>query len=87
MHKHAVVKQVLFFDTSEEVMLQRIMKRAETSGRADDNIETAKKRFNTFNVETMQVINEYDKKKIVCKIDASQTIDEVYQEVKKKVAV
>ena len=87
MSGHANVKQVLFFDTSEEVMLQRIMKRAETSGRADDNVETAKKRFRTFNEETMKVINIYDGKKIVWKIDATQGIDEVYQDVKKKIAV
>ena len=45
---------VLFFECSEEVMLERIMKRgdeAAASGgtkRVDDNAESAKKRFATF---------------------------------------
>jgi adenylate kinase family enzyme len=36
---------VLFFTTDEETMLKRLLKRSETSGRADDNIESIKKRF------------------------------------------
>ena len=33
--------------SAQEVMLQRLMHRAESSGRADDNAETIKKRFQT----------------------------------------
>jgi UMP-CMP kinase len=36
---------VIFFTTTEEVMLQRLLKRGETSGREDDNVESIKKRF------------------------------------------
>ena len=41
-------KLVLFFDCPQDVMEERLLKRGETSGRADDNIETIKKRFDTF---------------------------------------
>lgn len=36
---------VLFFATSEDVMVTRVMHRALTSGRADDNEESLRKRF------------------------------------------
>jgi UMP-CMP kinase len=36
---------VIFFQTTEEVMLKRLLKRGETSGREDDNVESIKKRF------------------------------------------
>jgi UMP-CMP kinase len=36
---------VLLFDTTEEVMLRRLLERAKTSGREDDNVESIKKRF------------------------------------------
>ena len=36
---------VLFYATTEEVMLKRLLKRGETSGREDDNEESIKKRF------------------------------------------
>lgn len=38
------VHQVLFYDVPQEIMEARCMKRAETSGRSDDNAETIKKR-------------------------------------------
>ena len=36
---------VLFFSTTEEVMLVRLLERGKTSGRDDDNVESIKKRF------------------------------------------
>lgn len=40
-------------------MLERLLKRGETSGREDDNIESIKKRFRTFEETSMPVINYY----------------------------
>lgn len=42
-------------------MRERILKRAETSGRADDNEESMKKRFVTFQEKTVPVIEHYEK--------------------------
>eukprot|EP00958_Prasinococcus_capsulatus_P025032 scaffold4075_cov299-Prasinococcus_capsulatus_cf.AAC.5 len=39
---------VLFFDVPEAVMEARLLKRGETSGRSDDNLESIRKRFRTF---------------------------------------
>jgi UMP-CMP kinase len=36
---------VLFINTTEEVMLGRLLERGKTSGRADDNRESIVKRF------------------------------------------
>ena len=47
---------LIFLDCSEEVMLQRLLKRGETSLRSDDNVESIKKRFVTYNQETRPVI-------------------------------
>ena len=44
MRDFAEVSFVLFFDCPEEVMEQRLLSRGKTSGRADDNIESIKKR-------------------------------------------
>lgn len=41
-------QQVLFYDVPQELMIERCMKRAETSGRDDDNAETIKKRIQQF---------------------------------------
>lgn len=45
----ADVEQVLVVDCPEDVMIDRLLRRGETSGRTDDNVETVKKRFTTHN--------------------------------------
>lgn len=39
---------VLFFSTSEEILLERLLERGKTSGREDDNKDSIVKRFRTF---------------------------------------
>jgi len=59
-------------------MLKRLLKRGETSGRDDDNIETIKKRFATYKETTMPVIEHYEKQGKVAEIDSSPTPKEVH---------
>lgn len=62
---------LLFFECSAEVMEERLLKRSETSGRADDNIETIKKRFATFEEKTLPVIDHYEQQNKVKKVSLS----------------
>ena len=43
-----MVRNLIYLDCPEEELLKRMMKRAETSGRSDDNPETMKKRLEIF---------------------------------------
>lgn len=71
---------VLFFDCPEEEMKRRVLSR--NQGRADDNIETIRKRFKVFVESSLPVIEYYNSKGKVRKIDAAKPIDEVFEEVK-----
>ena len=44
-------------------MRERLLKRGETSGRADDNAETIVKRLKTFVDQTVPVVSHYEKLK------------------------
>jgi len=68
----------LFFTTTEEVMLDRLLERGKTSGREDDNVESIKKRFRTYKTDTMPVIAYYAKSNKVAEIESSPPVDEVY---------
>ena len=81
--KEAFVKFVLFFEVDKETMKTRLLKRGEASGRADDNEETIVKRFETFEKESMPIVDVYNKQKKVRKIDAGKSIEEVNEAVKK----
>jgi UMP-CMP kinase len=74
---------VLFFATTEEVMLDRLLERGKTSGREDDNEESIRKRFNTYNETTMPVIAYYAKLGKVAEVDSSPSVDEVYGQAKR----
>lgn len=64
-------------------MQARLLKRGETSGRTDDNIESIKKRFITFRETSMPVVEYYEKLDKVVIVPTDKSVDEVYEEVKK----
>ena len=68
---------VLFLSCTEEVMLQRLLRRGETSGRADDNVESIRKRFRTFVDTSMPVVDHFRKNGVVVEINAMNSIDKV----------
>lgn len=75
---------VLFFTCPEEVCVDRCLRRgAEGSGRSDDNVESLKKRFQTYLTSTMPIIDHYDEEGLVKKVSAVKTPEEVFDEVKK----
>lgn len=76
------VECVLYFEVSDDTMTKRLLKRAETSGRVDDNEETIKKRLKTFHNLTEPVIEHYGKQGKVCKVVAEGTVDEIFGQVK-----
>lgn len=76
---------ILYFECPETVMLERLLKRGETSGRVDDNIESIKKRFRTFTDTSYPVIEHYAKEGKVCKISCVNAPGVVYQEVKQAI--
>ena len=75
-------KFTLFFDCPEDIMTERLINRGKTSGRADDNAESIKKRFKTFVETSMPVVDYFEKEDKVVKIKAVKSPDEIYKEVK-----
>jgi UMP-CMP kinase len=75
-------KFVLFLNCPEEVMLSRLLKRGETSGRDDDNIESIRKRFRTFEETSMPVVHSFEKQGKVIRVEATGSKEEVYQQIK-----
>ena len=74
---------ILFLEANEDAMIERILERAKTSGRDDDNMESLKKRFGVFNNETIPVVEYFDKIGKVRRVQAIGTIDGVFEDVKK----
>ena len=58
-------------------MTERCLQRGKTSGRVDDNPESLVKRFKTHLETSMPVINLFDEKGMVKRINANRTREEV----------
>ncbi|KAL8276011.1 hypothetical protein Esti_000127 [Eimeria stiedai] len=68
---------VLFFDCSEDEMIRRILKRAATSGRTDDNEHSLRKRFVTFRESTMPIVRLFERANCATTVNANQPIPQV----------
>jgi len=77
----APVTACVSFEVKDETMVKRLLKRAETSGRADDNEETIKKRLKTFHDLTQPVIDHYAGQGKSVLINAEGGVDEIFGQV------
>ena len=54
------VAAMLELDVPDEMLMERLINRGKTSGRADDNEETIRKRLNVYNTQTAPLIAWYE---------------------------
>ncbi|CAM9410366.1 unnamed protein product, partial [Discosporangium mesarthrocarpum] len=80
----AEVRCVLFLDCPEAVLEERLLSRGKTSGRSDDNVLTARKRFKTYVETTLPVVDIFEKKGLVVRVEGSLGVDEVFENVCEK---
>lgn len=71
----------LFFSCSEAVMLERLLERGKTSGRADDNLDSIKLRFRTFVEQSLPVVEHFAQQGILRKVDAERGVEAVWEDV------
>lgn len=74
---------ILHLECSQEVMTNRLLERGKTSGRSDDNIESIKKRFVTYENETKEIIKYYSQLNKNYNVNAETEPENVFEEIKK----
>ncbi|XP_053953717.1 adenylate kinase isoenzyme 1 isoform X1 [Anastrepha ludens] len=74
---------IIYFDCSDDVMVQRILGRAaaSTEVRADDNEATIKTRLTTFRTNTNAILEQYTDKTIT--LNAERSADEIFVDVQR----
>ena len=77
----AKIGVVPFIHVNQDVLVDRLAKRAEIEGRADDNVETIRTRMQVYESETAPLLNYYDNRGLLVKVDGEQSIDEVSAEL------
>ena len=75
------VNVVIGLEVDDAELIKRIIARGQTSGRADDNEETAKKRLDTYYSQTLPLKDFYIQQGKYAKINGVGSIDEIYAEI------
>lgn len=74
---------VPFINVEPEVLIERLSKRAEIEGRADDNVETIRNRMRVYQEQTTPLLDYYNERGLLVEIDGDRSVDEVSQELQK----
>ncbi|MGI0490546.1 adenylate kinase [Alkalinema pantanalense CENA528] len=74
---HQECNKVINLDVPDEVVVQRLVKRGEDSGRSDDNEATIRRRLDVYREQTAPLIAYYHKKNTLVTIDGNQSMESV----------
>nr|WP_199307021.1 adenylate kinase [Alkalinema sp. FACHB-956] len=83
---HQECDRVINLDVPDEVVVQRLVKRGEDSGRSDDNEATIRRRLDVYREQTAPLIAFYQTKNALVTIDGNQSMDAVTAALKAAVA-
>ena len=81
------LNKVIYLDIPIEIGVERIMRRAEIEHRSDDNYESVKKRMQAYREETMPVIDYYQKKGLLLKVDGTPDIQTIFTDIVNKLTL
>ena len=81
----AGIAVVPYIHVDQEILIERLLKRSEIEGRADDNEEAIRTRMEIYHSETKPLLNYYDEKGLLAKVNGEQSIDRVKADLTKVV--
>ena len=82
----AEISIVPHIHVEQDILVQRLLKRAELEGREDDTEDAIRTRMVVYEESTSPLLDFYSKRGLVVKIDGDQTMDEVYDQLSSKIA-
>ncbi len=85
--QHAELPGMVYFECPYPVLEQRILRRAKYTERLDDNVESMKLRFETFQAETLPIVQFFRNEGRCADIDTSQDRETVYRLFSEHLAV
>ena len=77
------VDAVVGLEVDENKLVDRIIKRGQETGRADDNLETVKKRLDVYHNQTSPLRQYYIDENKYHAIDGNGTVENIFESIKK----
>lgn len=79
--KGTSVSVMISLEVEEDELVDRLLKRAEKEGRADDNIDVIKNRIKVYNAVTSQVADYYSKKNRYRSVVGTGSMEEIFERI------
>ena len=76
------VAAMIELDVPEEILMERLIKRGQESGRSDDNEETIKKRLGVYHNQTAPLIEWYQKEGLHHHVKGFGELQEIFADIK-----
>ena len=77
------VAAMIELDVPEDELMQRLIKRGQDSGRADDNEETIKKRLVVYHQQTQPLIKWYKREGLHHHVNGHGTLEAIFADIQK----
>ena len=77
------IDQVLYVKVPDEEAVERLLKRQ----RADDTPDVIRKRLDVYHQETEPLLEDFSKKGILLEIDGMPTIEQIHEDISKKLNI
>ena len=78
------ISKVIVFEAGRDELIKRILNRGETSGRSDDTEESVSVRLEVYEKDTAPLIEYYEQKNLVAKINAVGEVENIYNLILKE---
>ena len=78
------ISKVIVFEADRDELIKRILNRGETSGRSDDTEESVSVRLEVYENDTAPLIEYYEIKNLVAKINAVGEVENIYNLILKE---
>jgi len=75
--RNSELDRVLELVVDDEVVVARLLKRAEIEGRADDNEETIRERMNVYDAQTAPLLDYYRGRGLLREVDGMGSVEDV----------
>jgi len=83
LDRHLKLDAVVSLDVPDDVLVRRMLDRAQQQGRPDDTVEVIQHRLAVYCAETYPLIDYFRQRGILLPVDGDQSPDEVYADIKR----
>jgi adenylate kinase len=75
------VDGAVYLDVSQEELLRRLLARAGTESRSDDNADTIRRRLEVFHSQTRPLADYFRERKLLISVDGEQPVEKVTSDI------